>query len=228
MRKTAPVECERNPTLAHLRRALGAPRPGRRALLRMATRPRPSGGRPASQHQPRQGGVLLLVYPSNGSLHLALTRRTEQVANHKGQISLPGGARERSDRSLVDTALRETSEELGIDRDAPQILGSLTAFYIPPSDFRIQPYVAYLPDRPSFHIAPSEVAELLEMPLPHLLDPGAREEGIWELRGRPVVVPFYRLGDHKIWGATAMILSEFEVMLSRACQESARPAATLT
>jgi 8-oxo-dGTP pyrophosphatase MutT (NUDIX family) len=194
----------------------------------MATRPRPGGGHLPTQHRPRQGGVLLLVYPANSSLHLALTRRTEQVANHKGQISLPGGAQERSDRSLVETALRETSEELGIDRDSPQVLGSLTAFYIPPSDFRIQPYVACLPERPSFRIEPGEVAELLEMPLPHLLDPHSRGEGIWELRGRPVVVPFYRLGDHKIWGATAMILSEFEVMLNRACQDSVRPRGATT
>jgi len=202
--------------LRDLKHALGEPLPGLPALLRMATTPRPGGARPPARHRPRQGGVLLLVYPIGDRLHVALTRRTEQVANHKGQISLPGGAREPADRTLLATALREASEELGVHSDELQILGPLTPFYIPPSDFCIQPFVAYTPRRPSFRLEPNEVAELLEMPLALLLDPATRQQGTWELRNRPVVVPFYRLGKHRIWGATAMILSEFEVLLTEA------------
>ncbi len=156
-----------------------------------------------------------MLYPIDSRLHLILTRRTETVANHKGEISLPGGAREPGDRSLLETALRETREELGVCSDQPQVLGPLTSLYIPPSDYCIQPYVAHVPVRPDFHTEPTEVAELLEMPLSHLLDPVTREEETWELRGHPVTVPFYRLGEHRIWGATAMVLSEFEVMLRR-------------
>jgi len=202
-------------TLNDVRRALNMPRPGLEALLRMATRPRPGGAGLPSGHSPRQGGVLLLLYPIDSHLHLVLTRRTEQVANHKGQISLPGGAREPGDRSLLATALRETREELGVCIELLQVLGPLTSLYIPPSDYCIQPYVAYAAVRPDFSLEPTEVAELLEMPLKQLLDPATREEAIWELRGHPVVVPFYRLGEHRIWGATAMVLSEFEVMLRR-------------
>ncbi|MCG2768444.1 MAG: CoA pyrophosphatase [Chloroflexota bacterium] len=202
-------------TLNDVRRALSRPRPELEALLRMATQPRPGGAGLPLGHSPKQGGVLLLLYPIDSYLHLVLTRRTEQVANHKGQISLPGGAREPGDHSLLETALRETREELGIRTDQLQVLGPLTSLYIPPSDYCIQPYVAYADARPDFSPEPTEVEELLEMSLNHLLDPVTREEEIWELRGHPVVVPFYRLGEHKIWGATAMVLSEFEVMLRR-------------
>ena len=202
-------------TLNDVRRALSRPRPELEALLRMATQPRPGGAGLPLGHSPKQGGVLLLLYPIDSYLHLVLTRRTEQVANHKGQISLPGGAREPGNHSLLETALRETREELGIRTDQLQVLGPLTSLYIPPSDYCIQPYVAYADARPDFSPEPTEVEELLEMSLNHLLDPATREEEIWELRGHPVVVPFYRLGEHKIWGATAMVLSEFEVMLRR-------------
>lgn len=203
------------PMLDDICRALSAPRPGIEALLRMATHPHPGGAGLPTGHLPKQGGVLLLLYPIEAHLHVALTRRTQGVATHKGQISLPGGAREPGDRSLLETAMRETREELGVSPAQLQVFGPLTSLYIPPSDYCIQPYVAYVPVRPDFRPEPTEVAELLEMPLRHLLDPATREEETWELRGHPVVVPFYRLGEHKIWGATAMVLSEFEVMLTR-------------
>ena len=202
-------------TLDDVRRALSRPRPGLEAFLRFATRPRPGGACLPVGHSPKRGGVLLLLYPIDSYLHLVLTRRTRQVANHKGQISLPGGAREPEDHSLLETALRETKEELGIRTNQLQVLGPLTSLYIPPSDYCIQPYVAYADARPAFSPEPTEVEELLEMPLSHLLDPATREEEIWKLRGHPVVVPFYRLGEQKIWGATAMVLSEFEVMLRK-------------
>jgi len=200
-------------TISDVRRALSRPRPGLEAFLRLATRPRPGEAGLPPGHSPKQGGVLLLLYPIDSYLHLVLTRRTEQVGNHKGQISLPGGAREPEDHSLLETALRETREELGIRTDQLQLLGPLTSLYIPPSNYCIHPYVAYADVRPDFNPEPTEVEELLEMSLNHLLDPITREEEDWHLRGRPVVVPFYRLGEHKIWGATAMVLSEFEVML---------------
>ena len=202
-------------TLNDVRRALSRPRPELEALLRMATQPRPGGAGLPLGHSPKQGGVLLLLYPIDSCLRLVLTRRTEQVTHHKGQISLPGGAREPGDHSLLETALRETREELGIRTDQLQVLGPLTSLYIPPSNYCIQPYVAYADTRPDFCPEPTEVEELLEMSLNHLLDPATREEEVWRLRGHPVVVPFYRLGEHKIWGATALVLSEFEVMLRR-------------
>ncbi|MFQ6015439.1 MAG: NUDIX hydrolase [Anaerolineae bacterium] len=204
------------PSLDEVRRALKAPKPGLSAQKRMAVRPRPGGHHVPPGHQPKDGGVLILLYPKDAQLHLPLTRRTDTVANHKGQISLPGGARETGDRSLEETALRETREELNIDLQRVEILGALTPLYIPVSGYLIHPFVAFCAERPDFNPDPIEVAELLEVPLASLLDPATRREEDWKLVGMTVRVPFFQVGEHKVWGATAMVLSEFVVILQRA------------
>jgi hypothetical protein len=90
-------------------------------------------------------------------------------------------------------------------------MGNLTPLYILPSDFEVHPFVAWYDSgqRPLFHPAPHEVAEIIEAPLTHLLDPATRREEIWQLRGRDLLVPFFAVGSHKVWGATAMMMSEF-------------------
>lgn len=200
------------PSLAAIWQALGRPLPGQGAQMRMSTRPRSGLEARPSGHQPRQGGVLILLYPKDGRLHFPLTRRTETLEEHKGQISLPGGARE-GDESLEWTALRETHEELGVDPQSVEVLGALTPLYIFPSDYCISPYVAARPDRPTFVPDPVEVAEVLEVPLANLLDPAIRREEEWMLHGTLTRVPFYWIGEHKVWGATAMVLSEFTAVL---------------
>jgi len=198
--------------LAAIRQALRHPLPGQAAQMRMSTRPRFGLEARPPGHQPRQGGVLILLYPKDGRLHFPLTRRTEKVEEHKGQISLPGGARE-GDEPLAWTALRETCEELGVDPQSVEVLGALTPLYIFPSDYCITPYVAARPDRPTFVPDPVEVAEVLEVPLATLLDPTIRREEEWVLHGIATRVPFYQIGEHKVWGATAMVLSEFAAVL---------------
>ncbi len=200
------------PSLAAIRQALRRPLPGRAAQMRMATRPRPDLEARPPGHRPREGGVLILLYPKDGRLHFPLTRRTETLGDHKGQISLPGGARE-GDEPLEWTALRETHEELGVDPRSVEILGVLTPLYIFPSDYYITPYVGTRPDCPTFVPDPLEVAEVLEVPLLTLLDPAIRQEEEWILYGTTTRVPFYQIGEHKVWGATAMVLSEFAAIL---------------
>jgi 8-oxo-dGTP pyrophosphatase MutT (NUDIX family) len=200
------------PSLTAIRLALGHPLPGQVAQMRMSTRPRLGLEARPPGHQPRQGGVLILLYPQGGRLHLPLTRRTENLEDHKGQISLPGGARE-GDEPLEWTALRETHEELGIDPQSVEILGRLTPLYVFPSDYCITPYVAARADRPTFVPDPVEVAEVLEIPLAILLDPAIRREEEWLLHGITTHVPFYQIGEHRVWGATAMVLSEFVAVL---------------
>jgi len=207
-----------NPTPDDIRRALRGPRPGLAAQRRMAPRPRPGGYIPALDRQPKQGGVLILVYPCDGELCLVLTRRTETVANHKGQISFPGGAQE-DDETLQQTALREASEELAVPPETLEVLGALTPLYIPPSNYCITPTVALAAARPTFRADPTEVVEVLEVPLRLLLDSQTVGEEEWEVRGIPARVPFYRVGLHKVWGATAMVLAEFLAMLDQATDE---------
>ena len=201
------------PSLEEVRTALRLPRPGLKAQSHMAPDPRPGGHTVPPGHRPKEGGVLILLYPREGQLHLALTLRSDRVAHHKGQISLPGGEWEIHDRSLEQTALRETQEELGIETSGLHVLGALSSLYIPVSDYRIQPYVASSGERPVFSPDPIEVAEVLEVPLSQLIDPATRQVEDWVVRGFPMRVPFFAVGPHKVWGATAMVLSEFVALL---------------
>lgn len=192
-----------------LEAALRRPLPGLAAQARMAPNPRPL--RPSTpDHRPRVGAVLVLLYPAGdeGELHLVLTRRTDTVANHRGQISFPGGSVDPEDPSTAHAALREVCEELGVCQADLRLLGALTPLYIPPSDFLIYPHVAYLPQRPAFHPHPDEVAELLEAPLAWFLDDSRVGIENATVMGRPVQVPYFLVHGHKVWGATAMVLAE--------------------
>lgn len=173
-------------------------------ILRQNLRPRENPG------QPRVGSILVLLYCQQDELHLVLTRRRDDLRSHAGQISFPGGKRER-DEALATTALRETQEEIGVAPTHLTLLGQLTPIYIMPSDFEVHPFVAWYKDgqRPIFQPAVTEVAEIIEAPLDHLLNPATRREEMWQLRGRDMLVPFFAIGSHKVWGATAMMLSEF-------------------
>jgi len=162
----------------------------------------------------------MLLYPKDGRLTFVLTRRTETVLNHKGQVSFPGGAQEEGDASLAETAMREAEEELGITLQDAEMLGALTCLYIAPSNYDVHPFVAHMPYRPDFHPFAAEVAELLEIPLSDLLDSSRFREEVWLLRGREVIVPFFLLGGHKVWGATSMILNELATMLNSLPAES--------
>lgn len=162
----------------------------------------------------RQAAALVLLYPHNGKWYFPLTRRTNSVETHKGQISLPGGAHEENE-SLQATALREAHEEVGADPARIQVLGALSWIYIPPSNFCLHPFVGYTPRRPAFRTLAAEVAELIEAPLAALLDPANAREEDWVIQGQARRVPFYQIGPHKVWGATAMVLAELAAVLNQ-------------
>ena len=195
--------------VARLEAALAAPLPGPEAQRRLAPAGRALLTLAEMPEQTRSGGVLALLYPApeNDRVMCVLTRRTDGVATHKGQISFPGGARE-SGEDLVETALRETYEEMGVASDSIRVVGRLTPLYVPASGFSIHPFVGWIDRRPSFRPDPREVAEIIEIPLSILRNPAIVVREIWTLRGREVEVPFYAIDAHKVWGATAMILAE--------------------
>ena len=157
----------------------------------------------------KPASVLILLYPLNGELTFVLTRRADTLSNHTGQISLPGGGREPGETNN-QTALRETAEELQINVDAVELMGHLTPLYVPASNYQIHPVVGYISQPPPFKPNPVEVAEILEMPLPMLLDETTKVTETWTLHGTEVDVPFYRVHEQTVWGATAVMLSEFE------------------
>lgn len=207
-------------TVEMIEAELRKPLPGVKAQLRMAPRPG-SLKLPTPQSTPKKSGVLILLFPSikTDELCFVLTRRTESVADHKGQVSLPGGAVDPDDPSIAHTALREACEEVGVCSDTMRILGSLTPIYIPPSDFCVQPYVAYLSQPPQFFPQPEEVAEILEVPLPFLLDEKNIVVEEWILDDEVKQVPFFNVYGHKVWGATAVVLSEFAAILEGAAKD---------
>ncbi|MGD2294291.1 MAG: CoA pyrophosphatase [Candidatus Aminicenantes bacterium] len=194
---------------SRLEERLQKTKPGWAAQLKMIPNPRP-GDKVYTEVEDTsvKAGVLVLMYPVKDQLHLVLTRRTEKVDHHQAQISFPGGQQEKGE-TLEQTALRETREELGIEPATVYIFGRLTPLYIPPTNYCIYPVVAKVDERPRFRPSSLEVADVLEIPLSHLIDPDTVRKEIWTIRGLEVEVPFYSFEGHKIWGATAMVLAEF-------------------
>lgn len=203
-------------TLDDVRRALAQPLIGARAHQRMAVRPRSARWVILWPRRFRQAAVLALLYERQGALWLPLIRRGDSLRNHGGQIALPGGARDPEDGWPWATALREAREELGIDAASVQPLGALSPLRVPSSRFEVYPLVGWSAQRPLLAPSPPEVAEVIEMPLDLLLDPQAKGEVTWPLRGRATRVPHYRWQGRVIWGATAMMLSELEALLRAA------------
>ena len=165
---------------------------------------------------------LVLLYPhqpvgeGEPSPHLVLTQRTTVMRRHSGQISLPGGRYDLEDGSLLRTALRETEEELGVNPADVTVWGRLEPELIVASHYALAPFVAYTPRRPAFQPAPAEVAEVIDLPLAHILDAATRQEEDWEFQGRVRRVCFYLYERHKIWGATGRILHQLEALLDPA------------
>jgi len=192
---------------------LNKPLPGKDAQFRMA----PSSRRLAEIPEPeKRAGVMLLLFPSGNEICISFIKRTEYDGVHSGQVSFPGGMFEETDRSLEATARRETGEETGIDPAKIHILGTLTVLPVPISNFMVYPFVGYLDEEPVFIPDAAEVSFMILASLRVLLDPATIKKEKWNLTNESVMVPFYDVQSHRIWGATAMILSEFLTVISRA------------
>jgi 8-oxo-dGTP pyrophosphatase MutT (NUDIX family) len=188
---------------------LRGPKPGLTAQLEMATNPRPSTvAYPDTPPDNVPAAVLVLVYPRDEAPHIVFIRRPSTSVHHKDQIAFPGGQIEGAE-SPVEAALREAREEVGVPSALVRVAGELTPLFIPPSRYCVTPVVGLAAEAPDFVPFPEEVAEILEIPVAHLLDPASIKREKWILARGAVSVPFYAFGPHKIWGATAMILSEF-------------------
>lgn len=152
--------------------------------------------------------VLLLLYEKQDVPYILLTKRTNSVPKHKGQISLPGGSREARDASLVATALREAYEEVGVPCRDVDVLGLMDDSITVSSNFVITPVVGFLPYAPEIVINPGEVEEAIEVPLSFFLE-AVDGQGISHDNGTPAPYPEFLYGDYLIWGATAKILEQF-------------------
>jgi len=157
-----------------------------------------------------KSAVLVPIFHKHGEYYLLFTKRTETVKNHKGQISFPGGAyQEGEDRTLIDTALRESAEEIGLMPDAIEVLGELDDTLTIASNYIISPFVALIPWPHQFKIHEEEVEEILEVPIRALLDKGCLHRETRIIHGREQVTYDYHYQGRVIWGATARILTQF-------------------
>lgn len=166
--------------------------------------------------QNREAAVMILLYPDRDSVNIVLIKRAEYDGAHSGQISFPGGMKEESDPDLMTTAIREIAEETGLIPTRIRMLGKLSPICIPVSAFQVQPFVACYDKTPEFNPDPVEVDFLITIPLVHLLDKGNRKKEKWNLSGIRTEVPFFEYNNFKIWGATAMIMSEFIEIIEEA------------
>ena len=208
-----------NPNLPHqLSRQLDGKLPGRPAqepLAPVHCNARHFQPTPATA---KRAAVVALLYPHAGEWHLPLTVRAAHLKHHAGQIGLPGGRIE-PEESPEQAALRELHEELNIAPEGIHVIGRLSPIYLYVSDFHVTPIVAWCSERPERVPDAAEVAELIELPIRDLVSPENRVEAEVEIPPGvdgpdSAVVPTVRFKNHSIWGATAIMLAEFAVVLA--------------
>ncbi|HEV3483955.1 MAG TPA: CoA pyrophosphatase [Vicinamibacterales bacterium] len=196
-----------------LRERLAGTLPGIEAQLRFAPTPPREGWR--AGHFPEDARIaagLVLLYPADGAVALPLTIRGSALTRHAGQISLPGGATDEGE-TISQAALREASEEIGVDPATVEVLGELTPVHVLVSGFTLHPVVGLTRARPAFIAAPGEVEEILEVSLDDLRDASRIRRGTRVRGGVAVEYPYFDLLGHQVWGATAMVLGEFICLL---------------
>ncbi len=170
----------------------------------------------ASAKGHRTGAVAILFYETKGTLHIPLILRPDYNGVHSGQVSFPGGAVDKSDTHLVDTAWRETGEEIGVRRSVLTLSGTINPIYIPPSNFLVYPFVGLIKNNPEFVPDPVEVEEIIELPVNMLLDEKIVEYGLVKSAAKvSLKVPYFNVFGHKVWGATAIMLADLKAYLSQ-------------
>ncbi|WDF61119.1 MULTISPECIES: NUDIX hydrolase [Flavobacterium] len=170
---------------------------------------------------PRIAAVMMLFYPKNEKTHLILIVRNAYNGVHSSQIAFPGGKYELTDRDYQETALRETSEEIGVLPEKIEIIKHFTPMYIPPSNFLVHPYLGIAKEELSFYPDAREVASIIELPLSVFLDDEIMiETTLSTSYGNDILVPAFYIQNHIVWGATAMILSELRDVLKTTFAEN--------
>lgn len=165
------------------------------------------------RHPPRPGGVMILLYEDDGAIRFPLIRRPDYIGAHGGQVSLPGGKAEAGEDAIA-TALRECDEEIGVRPDAANVLGKLSDFFVMPSNYLVTPVIAFTHGRPVFNPDPFEVSRVIEARLEDILaDAAVKQKEILAAGKYRMLAPHFEIENEVVWGATAMMLNEFRVVL---------------
>ncbi len=195
----------------HLKKRINTNLPGKDSHKKMKISYRNEKKNSFNINMAKPAAVLLLLFPDNKKICFYLTKRTEKLKYHKGQISLPGGSNEKGE-SLLETALRETEEEIGVNKNEISILGQITPLFIPVTGFMMTPFIGFTSKEPIIKLDSMEVEELFSV---NILDLINNDKLIThrQLNGRDVTIPYFNLNNQQVWGATSMVLSEFKDML---------------
>ncbi len=170
--------------------------------------------------KPRIAAVMMLFYPKKDTTHLVLIVRNSYKGVHSAQIAFPGGKYEFEDENFAQTALRETHEEVGIHPDKIEILKPFTELYIPPSNFMVHPFLGISKEELVFIPQPSEVANIIELPLSVFLDDAlVVDTNLTTSYADNISIPAFKIEEHIVWGATAMMLSELKEVLKEVLGE---------
>tara|TARA_B100000427_G_scaffold241333_1_gene204249 strand:- start:175 stop:795 length:621 start_codon:yes stop_codon:yes gene_type:complete len=162
----------------------------------------------------KTGSILIIFYKKNNEFYFPLIKRSNKLKNHSSQISFPGGRFDEEDINLKNTALRESNEEIGLKVKKNKVLGTLTQIYIPASNYKVSPYIAFYDKNPQFKLNSFEVDKLIEVSLNQILDKSNIFKKKMKLSsGILIDCPYYYLNGFIVWGATAMILSELCAIL---------------
>lgn len=170
-----------------------------------------------AKNNPKQSSVLVWLYPQGDEIFTRLILRTAYKGVHSAQVAFPGGTKEEYDSDLWQTALREAHEEVGILPNEVNYVGELSPVYIPPSNFWVQPYIGMSEHTMPAIIQETEVQYAIEVNVRLLIDPIIKEEKLimHSNSADGIKTPYYNIEGHTVWGATAMMLSELEELLSR-------------
>jgi len=203
-----------NKIIKNIKEELLKPLPGLEFQAKMAPAKRLENYNPNPEFA-KKGGVLLFLYNVDNELYIALIKRAKDNGAHSGQIAFPGGKQEKQDKSLIETALRETEEEIGISTNIIEILGTLTNLYIPVSNYNVFPAVGFCNSAPKFNINKNEVENMVLLPLKEFFKDKNKKKGAITVKNQKIKTLFYEINNQIIWGATAMIISEFNEVTLR-------------
>lgn len=197
-----------------IRTALYNVLPGEKAHNQMAPRPKYIEGIEGMHSSPPvNSAVLVLVVPYENELAIPFIKRANRGKYHGGQIAFPGGKMETGDADALQTALRECHEEIGVPEEKVSILGVLSDIYIPLSNFNITPIVGTTLKLPDFTLSPEEVEKVILIRLSDLFNDANKTTHSFIRHEHEIVAPGYKIGEHFIWGATAMIIAELEQLM---------------
>lgn len=190
--------------------------PGRSAQEIMAPRPIDESRFVENPDFPAKlGGVMVMLYERDGDWWIPLMKRPEYNGHHSGQVSFPGGKKEKYDADLIETAFRETEEEVGIGATQIDMLGNLTELFIVASNFKVLPTVGLLNESPIYMPDSKEVESILEISLSDLKNESKKGVKTMHFGQYTIHSPYYDVDGHVVWGATAMMLSELSYLTDR-------------